>query len=280
MKYTVENICNQFAISRQGCYKARKQKEKIEDEQHKLIEKVLELRAQMPMLGYRKLYHLLRKEIDSLLKPFGRDKFFELLKNNGLLIKPKRYRPRTTESRHRFKKYDNLIKDLEINRINQVHVSDITYLRTVDRFCYLFLITDLYSRRIMGEQLSESLAIEGSLSALRMAAGKVKNLNGSIHHSDRGIQYCSNIYTEKLKSLGIKISMSEQANPYENAVAERVNGILKQEFMLDKTFPDIMTARKAVKEAIRIYNEKRPHMSLGYKTPEQVYKAQNELSTY
>jgi len=280
VKYTVENICNQFAISRQGYYKARKQKEKIEDEQHKLIEKVLELRAQMPMLGCRKLYHLLRNEIDSLLKPFGRDKFFELLKNNGLLIKPKRYRPRTTESRHRFKKYDNLIKGLEINKINQVHVSDITYLRTVDRFCYLFLITDLYSRRIMGEQLSESLAIEGSLSALRMAAGKVKNLNGSIHHSDRGIQYCSNIYTEKLKSLGIKISMSEQANPYENAVAERVNGILKQEFMLDKTFPDILTARKAVKEAIRIYNEKRPHMSLGYKTPEQVYKAQNELSTY
>lgn len=280
MKYTVENICKQFGISRQGYYKARKQKEKIEDEQHKLIEKVLELRAQMPMLGCRKLYHLLKKEIDSLSKPLGRDKFFELLKKNSLLIKPKRYRPRTTESRHRFKKYDNLIKDLEINRINQVHVSDITYLRTVDRFCYLFLITDLYSRRIMGEELSESLAIEGSLSALRMAAGKVKNLNGSIHHSDRGIQYCSNIYTEKLKSLGIKISMSEQANPYENAVAERVNGILKQEFMLDKTFPDILTARKAVKEAIRIYNEKRPHMSLGYKTPEQVYKAQNELSTY
>ena len=280
MKYTVENICNQFAISRQGYYKARKQKEKIEDEQHKLIEKVLELRAQMPMLGCRKLYHLLKKEIESLSKPLGRDKFFELLKKNGLLIKPKRYRPRTTESRHRFKKYDNLIKDLEINTINQVHVSDITYLRTVDRFCYLFLITDLYSRRIMGEQLSESLAIEGSLSALKMAIEKAKNLNGSIHHSDRGIQYCSNIYTEKLKSLGIKISMSEQANPYENAVAERINGILKQEFMLDKTFPDIMTARKAVKEAIRIYNEKRPHMSLGYKTPEQVYKAQNELSTY
>jgi putative transposase len=280
VKYTVENICNQFAISRQGYYKARKEKEKIEDEQHKLIEKVLELRAQMPMLGCRKLYHLLKKEIQSLSKPLGRDRFFELLKKNGLLIKPKRYRPKTTESRHRFKKYDNLIKDLEINTINQVHVSDITYLRTVDRFCYLFLITDLYSRRIMGEQLSESLAIEGSLSALKMAIEKAKNLNGSIHHSDRGIQYCSNIYTEKLKSLGIKISMSEQANPYENAVAERINGILKQEFMLAKTFPDIMTARKAVKEAIRIYNEKRPHMSLGYKTPDQVYKAQNELSTY
>lgn len=280
MKYTVKEICNQFAISAQGYYKAKKQKEKTEDEQHKLIEKILEQRAQMPMLGCRKLYHLLKEEIHSLSKPLGRDKLFELLKKNGLLIKPKRYRPRTTQSRHRFKKYDNLIKDLEINRINQVHVSDITYLRTTDRFCYLFLITDLYSRRIMGMQLSENLAIEGSLSALRMAKEKAKNLNGSIHHSDRGIQYCSNIYTDKLKSLGMKISMSEQANPYENAVAERVNGILKQEFMLNKTFPDILTARKAVKEAIRNYNENRPHMSLGYKTPEQVYQAQNELSTY
>ncbi len=280
MKYTVENICNEFGISRQGYYKARKQKDKTDADQHKLIEKVLELRAQMPMLGGRKLYILLKQEIESLSKSLGRDKFYKLLKNNGLLIKPKKYRPRTTESRHRFKKYDNLIKHLEINRINQVHVSDITYLRTVDRFCYLFLITDLYSRRIMGEELSETLAIEGSLSALRMATEKVKNLKGSIHHSDRGIQYCSNIYTDKLKSLGIRISMSEQANPYENAVAERVNGILKQEFKLDKTFPDIKTARKAVKEAIKIYNEKRPHMSLGYKTPEQIYKVNNELSTY
>jgi len=280
MKYTVENICNEFAISRQGYYKARAQKEKTEDEQHKLIDKVLKLRSQMPMLGGRKLYVLLKQEIESLSKPIGRDKLFKLLRNNGLLIKPKKYRPRTTESRHRFKKYDNLIKDLEINRINQVHVSDITYLRTVDRFCYLFLVTDLYSRRIMGEDLSESLAIEGGMRALKKATDKVKNPECSIHHSDRGIQYCSNIYTDELKSLGIKISMSEQANPYENAVAERVNGILKQEFMLDKTFPDIKTAWKAVKEAIKTYNEKRPHMSLGYKTPEQIYRAYNELSTY
>jgi transposase InsO family protein len=280
MSYTIDEICNAFVISRQGYYKARNQKQKKEDEHAKLIEKVLALRAQMPMLGGRKLYVLLKQEIESLSKPIGRDKFFEILKNKNLLIKPKKYRPKTTESKHRFKKYDNLIKNLEINRINQVHVSDITYLRTVDRFCYLFLITDLYSRRIMGEDLSDSLAIEGGLRALKMATNKLQNTEGSIHHSDRGIQYCSNIYTEKLANLGIKISMTEQANPYENAVAERVNGILKQEFMLDKTFPDIKTARKAVKEAIRIYNEQRPHMSLAYKTPVQVYYASNELLTY
>lgn len=280
MSYTIDQICNEFGISRQGYYKARNQQKKIEDDHTKLIQKVLALRAQMPMLGGRKLYVLLKGEIESLSAPLGRDKFFELLKQNHLLIKPKKYRPKTTESRHRFKKYANLIKDLEINRINQVHVSDITYLRTVDRFCYLFLITDLYSRSILGEEVSESLAIEGGLRALKMAIAKMQTTRDSIHHSDRGIQYCSNLYTEKLASLGIKISMAEQANPYENAVAERVNGILKQEFMLDRTFPDIKTARKAVKEAIRIYNQQRPHMSLGYKTPDQVYYANAELSTY
>lgn len=280
MRYTVVQVCRQFGISRQGYYKVRKQKQQTDIEERKLIQKVLELRMQMPMLGGRKLYFLLKQEIQSSSKLPGRDKFFKLLRDNNLLVKSKRYRPKTTESKHRFRKYDNLIKDLEISRVNQVYVSDITYLRTVDRFCYLFLITDLYSRKVMSEDLSETLAIEGSLKALKMATDKIKNPNGSIHHSDRGIQYCSNIYTEKLKRLGIKISMSEQANPYENAVAERVNGILKQEFMLDKVFPDIRTARNAVREAIKIYNEKRPHMSLGYKTPEQVYYADITLSTY
>lgn len=271
MKHTVAEICKEYSISPQGYYKARKERHRIEDSGQRLIEKVIALRKQMPMLGGRKLYYLLKEEIASSTQPIGRDKFFRLLKENSLLIKPKKYRVKTTDSKHRFRKYDNLIKPLKINRINQVHVSDITYLRAADRFCYLFLISDLYSRRIMGQELSESLAIEGSLKALEMAARKVKNLTGSIHHSDRGIQYCSNIYTDKLKSLGMRISMSEQANPYENAVAERINGILKQEFMLDKIFPDITTAKLAVWEAIKTYNENRPHTSLGYRTPEEVF---------
>lgn len=280
MKYSIEQICNELNVSRQSHYKSRKQKEQRDAIEQELIEAVIELRKRMPMLGGRKLYYLLTKEKAVLSKPMGRDKFFDLLRKNGLLVRTKRYRPKTTESRHRFKKYGNLIKQLEIDRINQVHVSDITYLRTVDRFCYLFLITDLYSRRILGEELSETLAIEGCLRALKMAERKVKNLKGSIHHSDRGIQYCSNIYTDELKSLGMRISMSEQANPYDNAVAERVNGILKQEFLLDRTFPDFNSAQKAVKEAIKIYNEDRPHMSLGYKTPEQFFNASSAISTY
>lgn len=270
MSYSIEEICKEFKVSRQSYYKFRRRKEQQEIDEDKLIEEVQVLRKRMPMLGGRKLYYLLKK--DKVI-PIGRDKFFELLRRNGLLLRPKRYRPKTTESRHRFRKYDNLIKDMEIERINQVHVADITYLRTVDRFIYLFLITDLYSRRVLGEELSNNLALESTLKALGMVQRKVRNLEGSIHHSDRGIQYCSNIYTDKLRSLGMKISMSEQANPYENAVAERINGILKQEFMLDIRFPDFQTARKAVKEAIKTYNQSRPHMSLGYRTPEEVYNS-------
>ncbi len=268
MRFSIEEICKEFKVSRQSYYKFRRRKEEQGMAEDKLIDEVLVLRKRMPMLGGRKLYYLLKRE---KVIPIGRDKFFELLKRNGLLIKPKRYRPKTTESRHRFRKYDNLIKDMQIDRINQVHVADITYLRTVDRFVYLFLITDLYSRRVLGEELSNNLSLESTLKALEMVHREVINLKGSIHHSDRGIQYCSNIYTEKLKSLGMEISMSEQANPYENAVAERINGILKQEFMLDVKFQDIKAARKAVKEAIKIYNEERPHMSLGFRTPEEVY---------
>jgi transposase InsO family protein len=268
MRFSIEEICKEFKVSRQSYYKFRRRKEEQGIAEGKLIDEVLVLRKRMPMLGGRKLYYLLKRE---KVIPIGRDKFFELLKRNELLIKPKRYRPKTTESRHRFRKYDNLIKDMQIDRINQVHVADITYLRTVDRFVYLFLITDLYSRRVLGEELSNNLSLESTLKALEMVEREVINLEGSIHHSDRGIQYCSNIYTEKLKSLGMKISMSEQANPYENAVAERINGILKQEFMLDVKFQDIKAARKAVKEAIKIYNEERPHMSLGFRTPEEVY---------
>lgn len=264
-------MCDQFNVTRQGYYKAKRQKENVEEEHSRVIGKVLDLRARMPMLGGRKLYYLLNKEKLFMDKSIGRDKFFDLLRKNGLLVRTRRYRPKTTESKHRFRKYENLIKHMKIERINQVHVSDITYLRTAKRFCYLFLITDLYSRKILGNYLCEALGIEGNLRALKMTAEKVEDLRGSIHHSDRGIQYCSNIYTEKLKSLGMKISMSEQANPYENAVAERINGILKQEFMLDNIFPDFNTAQRAVKEAIKIYNENRPHMSLGYKTPAQVY---------
>ena len=150
-------------------------------------------------------------------------------------------------------------------------VSDITYISTEEGYMYLALITEMYSRMIIGYDVSESLSIEGSLRALRQAIKKISQTEGMIHHSDRGIQYCSNDYTKLLKIRRIKISMAEKGNPYENAVAERVNGILKIEFLLDQRFRTKAEARRFVREAIKIYNEERPHMSIGYEIPAERY---------
>lgn len=226
----------------------------------------------MPMVGGKKLYWMLKSDFKILRAKIGRDKFFEILRNNGLLVNRKKRYVKTTNSSHRFRVYDNLIKELEITKADEVYVSDITYIRSELGFCYLSLITDLYSRKIVGYDTSDSLGIEGSMRALEMAIKK-KELTGLIHHSDRGLQYCSNIYTGLLTNKEIKISMSEKGNPYENAVAERVNGILKEEFKLSETFKTKEMVYKAVDEAINTYNEYRPHMSIDYMTPNQKYAA-------
>ena len=179
---------------------------------------------------------------------------------------------KTTNSLHRFYKYKNCIKDLVINKPNRVWVSDITYIRTVKGFCYLALITDMYSRKIVGWDLTNSLELSGCVRALNKALYQAKETNELIHHSDRGIQYCSNLYTQILKRNNIRISMTEENHCYENAIAERVNGILKDEFYLDQTFDSIGQAKNATKNAIKLYNQIRLHLSLDYKTPNMVYK--------
>lgn len=202
----------------------------------------------------------------------GRDQLFRILRENGLLIRRKKYSSRTTNSHHRFYKYGNIIKDLAINRANQVWASDITYIRTLKGFCYLALITDMHSRKIVGFDLSDSLELKGCVRALNKAIYNAKNIKKLIHHSDRGIQYCSNVYTQILKRKKIDISMTEQNHCYENAMAERVNGILKDEFYLDQTFTSVVQAKKAAKNAIKLYNSKRLHLSLDYKTPNYVHQ--------
>jgi putative transposase len=216
---------------------------------------------------------MISSDLERMKIKLGRDKFFKLLGKNGLLIHRKRRYAKTPNSSHRFKIYKNLIKELEPDHRNKVWVSDITYIVVDDSFCYLALITDLYSRRIVGYDISDSLNMEGSIRALRMAMKGKSDLSGLIHHSDRGIQYCSNLYTGILTKNKIEISMSEKGNPYENAVAERVNGILKEEFMLGESFKTKEQAYRAVKEAIETYNEDRPHMSINYMTPNQKYAA-------
>ena len=201
----------------------------------------------------------------------GRDTLFNILRKYQMLTLRKKTSARTTNSYHRFYKYNNIIKDLKVTRPNQVWVSDITCIRTIKGFCYLALITDMHSRKIVGYDLSDSLELKGCVRALNKAIYQAKDINGLIHHSDRGIQYCSNVYTQILKRKKIAISMTEENHCYENAMAERVNGILKDEFYLDQTFDNVAHAKRATKNAINLYNEIRLHLSLDYKTPNMVY---------
>ena len=200
----------------------------------------------------------------------GRDAFFELLRDNGLLVRRKRYRVRTTFSSHRFRKYPDLRRDLVPERPNQLWVSDITYIRIKEDFAYLSLVTDAYSRKIIGFCVSHDLSTDNCLSALKMALSTHLTDQPLIHHSDRGTQYCSKAYTELLKRKGIAISMTQSGNPRDNAIAERVNGILKMEF-LDRKFDNVNQAYKAVKSAIEIYNTVRIHSSLNMLTPDKAH---------
>ena len=228
-------------------------------------------RRSLPREGVRKLEKSLKAEFAKANLNVGRDTLFNVLRKHNMLTHRKKYSSRTTNSYHRFYKYNNIIKDIEVTRPNQVWVSDITYIRTVKGFCYLALITDMYSRKIVGYDISDSLELNGCVRALNKAIYQANNIKGLIHHSDRGIQYCSNVYTQILKRKKIAISMTEENHCYENAIAERVNGILKDEFYLDQTFDSLSHARKAAKNAINLYNEIRLHLSLDYKTPNMVY---------
>lgn len=262
-------------MSRSAYYKSLKTDFQTALQEELILELVREQRAVLPMLGVRKLYYLLGDDISNIAAPgsFGRDKLFDLLARNTLLIKSKKRSATTTDSRHGFRKHPNRLKDRILSGPHQAYVCDITYLRTERGFVYLFLITDAYSRVIVGWELSESLRIEGAIKALQMALAQCPDTTGLTHHSDRGIQYCAHEYVSILKKGGVQISMTEQNHCYENALAERVNGILKMEFLLDATFRDVRQARGACVQAIDLYNTRRPHSSLQLRTPMQVHLA-------
>jgi len=231
----------------------------------------------MPRIGTRKLYYLLNNELKTL--KIGRDKFFNILKVNHLLIRPKRSYHITTNSHHRFRKHKNLIEGLAIYRPEQVWVSDITYIGKRSKPCYLSLVTDAYSKQIMGYNVATNLNTESSLKALQMALKNRKDKSLSlIHHSDRGIQYCSDDYQKVIgKTKNLYSSMTESYDPYQNAVAERVNGILKQEFMIDRyNDQKLKIIKLIVKESVEVYNNKRPHWSNHMLTPIQMHQ-QNKI---
>ena len=201
----------------------------------------------------------------------GRDLFFDYLRAHGQLIRPRRRYVVTTQSSHRFRIYKNLIQGRVLTGPHQVWVSDITYLRTRKGFCYLSLITDAWSRKIVGYEVSDNLELEGCLKALRRAFKQLPANHKLTHHSDRGIQYCSNVYTSELTKRAVEISMAEKGNCYQNAIAERVNGILKSEFYLDAKFSDLEEAKAATSQSIWLYNCLRPHWNLDFKTPQLMH---------
>ena len=260
-------ICGVFGLTRQAFYKAQKSRRERFLKEDRVVSETRRIRRSQPRVGGKKLYRMLRQ----IGIQIGRDQLFQILRNNMLLIRRRKSFIKTTNSYHRFRKYRNLIKDLTVSRPNEVFVSDITYLDTVDGFCYLALITDLYSRKIVGWNVSKSLSVEGCQKALKMALKDTEHTSGLIHHSDRGHQYCNPRYTEILQKHGIQISMTEENHVYENAVAERVNGILKDEFLLGTRLPSFDNANQLAANSIKTYNNQRLHLSLDYKTPAECY---------
>lgn len=241
---------------------------------------VEEKRVMQPKIGGKKLYFMLKEPLKSL--NIGRDKFFDILRTNHLLIVPKRSYHITTNSHHRFRKHKNMILDYQISKPNQVWVADITYIGNRANPSYLSLITDAYSKKIVGHHVADNLNTESSLIALKKALKNKKvNVESLIHHSDRGLQYCSNEYQRLLERNRIKCSMTQNSDPYENAVAERINGILKQEFDIDKYDIETKLRRKIVDESINIYNKIRPHFSNHYLTPNQMHdQSELKMRTY
>jgi transposase InsO family protein len=230
----------------------------------------------MPRIGTRKLYYLLKDEFAREGIKIGRDALFGYLRSEHMLIKPKKSYTKTTNSKHWLRKHPNLLKEMKVNRPEQVFVSDITYVKSRERTHYLSLVTDACSRKIMGHKLSDDLSAESVVQALKMALRRRQTKKPLIHHSDRGLQYCSSVYQDELKNNKIDPSMTDGYDCYQNALAERINGILKQEFLIEKcnTGKELETM---INESIDTYNSSRPHLSLSMKTPDAIHKKACEV---
>ncbi|MEO5367651.1 MAG: IS3 family transposase [Magnetococcus sp. WYHC-3] len=264
-------LCDRVGMSRQNYYAARCLRHRREVDEALILELVRQERRMQPRIGGRKLQHLLRADLAEANVRVGRDRFFELLAEHDLLVAPKPGKPHTTNSRHNLPVFHNLLAGKTWQCPNQAWVSDLTYIRTEEGFLYAALITDVYSRKIVGFHIGDTLEAEGCLRALDMAMHELPADKHPIHHSDRGCQYCCHAYVERLQARGLAISMTEILHCYENAMAERVNGILKQEYELDRTFRTKAQAKAAFEQAVGLYNYRRPHTSLNYRCPADVH---------
>jgi putative transposase len=276
----IERLCRLFGKSRQAFYDHTWRYCDEQLQEAWIIDRVRSIRLSIPGAGGLKLFIMLKDELKLHNIIIGRDRFYALLKQYNLLIKRRKRYVQTTQSHHHYRKWDDLTGKLVIKSIEQLWVSDITYLRLENGFVYLSLITDVYSRKIVGYHLSQKLKAEGCISALNKAIAALtipSHRRKLIHHSDRGIQYCCEPYIAILQQSNIKISMTQSGSPYDNAIAERVNGILKQQLGLGKVFKNYAESVAAVNKAIDGYNRLRPHASISNLTPNMAHTTTQEL---
>jgi transposase InsO family protein len=276
-------MCKQFGYTKQAYYKQLATAENAIVKEEIVVGLIKKKREIWKRGSGRNLHQSLKENFAEHQLKIGRDKFFDVLRNNRMLIKVKRHRARTTMSYHHFNKHSNLIQNIMPQRANEIWVSDITYLwlKEKNHFCYLSLVTDMYSRKIVGHCVYENLSVQGCLIALREALKGVKkdSAKNLVHHSDRGVQYCCHAYTNLLNKNSIKISMTQSGDPLENPIAERVNRTIKEEFTTDKqiNFSNIETAKKEIRGFIDFYNTERPHRSINWLTPGKAHLQQGEI---
>jgi len=275
---SLAKISGLFGLTRQAVYSHIKLSY-IKGFQNKLVLNLVDkIRVHHPKMGTRKLYNIMKPQLINWNINIGRDKLFNLLKVNGLLVKRKKRRYITTDSNHPYRKYENLIVDFIPYQANQLWVSDITYLKVEQQFYYLFLLTDAYSRKICGYKLSDNMEACNAVDCLQMGIDNANSTRGLIHHSDRGIQYCSHEYVKLLQDNKLRISMTQDGNPTDNSIAERINGILKQEYLFMEKYKNYEELKKEVDKAVYKYNELRPHLSCDMLTPLEAHSKIGKLN--
>ena len=268
--YSLQSLCRLFGYSRQAFYKQQRLQLLQQSKDGLIIQQVLNIRKEQPRCGTRKLLVMLQPFFKTQHLYIGRDAFFQLLLKNKLLIRKRKRSTHTTNSKHFFYRYPNLVAHFTPLHAHELWVADITYIPMKDRFAYLYLITDAYSRKIVGFHVSDDMRVTSAIVALQKAIDQKPPDAIVIHHSDRGLQYCSNDYVALLKQHHARISMTQNGDPYENAMAERVNGILKTELISD-SYPDLKLAMQHIARCITVYNYRRVHSSLNWQIPHNVH---------
>jgi putative transposase len=272
-RYSLQSLCGLFGYSRQAFYKQQRLQLIEQSRDGLILQQVLNIRNEQPRCGTRKLVVMLQPFFKKQNIHIGRDAFFSLLAKNKLLIRKRKRSTHTTNSKHFFYRYPNLVAHFTPLHAHELWVADITYIPMKERFAYLYLITDAYSRKIVGFHVSDDMRVTSAIVALQKAMDQKPADAIVIHHSDRGLQYCSNDYVALLKSHHARISMTQNGDPYENAMAERVNGILKTE-LISHSYPDLKAAMQHIARCITVYNYKRVHSSLNWQIPEKVHAQQ------